>query len=307
MPYVFAYFRQIYGSRVETSEEGVYDVPLTDHAFSRERLHLATSEDGIVWSPLGDDLPFLPEAWVRDPFLARGSDGAFHMIGTTREGRHHIVHVRSRDLIRWEPATYPQVIEPSGGTHNVWAPEFVIDPATGDYLVYWSSSFGPHGWDDSRIWCARTRDFESFTSAQLMLDPGFTVIDATIVPEGDGWAMFVKDERFGHVHGEHRYIQKAVAERIDGPYTLVGEPITETLCEGPATFRLPDGRWGLAYDRCMADDYALFASRDLEQWEPVPEARFPANARHGSVVEIGRDEIDRLLRAAGESLPSPSI
>ena len=145
MPYVFAYFRQIYGTRVETDASGVVSVPLTDRAFARERLHLATSEDGVRWEPLGDDLPFLPDVWIRDPHLGRGADGAFHLIGTTQEGRHHLVHVRSEDLVRWGPPTYPQIIDPTEGTHNVWAPEFVVDPATGDHLVYWSASYGPHG------------------------------------------------------------------------------------------------------------------------------------------------------------------
>lgn len=301
MPYVFAYFRQIYGTRVETSESGVLEVPLTDRAFADERLHLAASEDGVTWTPLGDHLPFLPDVWIRDPYLGRGADGAFHLIGTTRAGRQHIVHVRSEDLLTWEAPTFPQVIDPAEGTHNVWAPEFVTDLATGDTLVYFSASYGPHGWDDSRIWVARTRDFAGFGPAKLMLDPGFTVIDATIIPEDGGWAMFVKDERFGHVHGEHRYIQKATASAIDGPYALVGEPITETLCEGPATFRLPDGRWGLAFDRCMADDYALLASGDLQSWEEIPGASFPENARHGSVLELSRDEFDRLKTAASAS------
>lgn len=298
MPYVFAYFRQIYGSRVETTESGVVHVPLTDAAFARERLHLAVSEDGIAWTPLRENLPVLDDVWLRDPFVGRGADGAFHLVATANQGPHRILHLRSEDLIHWDAPDYPQVMDPADGTHNVWAPEFVVDPATGDHLVFWSSSYGPEGWDDSRIWCARTRDFKSFAPARLMLDPGFTVIDATILPAGEGWAMFVKDERFGHQHGEHRYIQKATAPAIEGPYTLVGEPITETLCEGPAAYPLPDGRRGLAFDRCMADDYALLASRDLAHWEPVPEARFPKNARHGSVVELDRDEFDRLVASA---------
>ena len=42
---------------------------------------------------------------------------------------------------------------------------------------------------------ATTVDFRVFTPAQTWLDPGRSVIDATVVDHGDDFFRFVKDER----------------------------------------------------------------------------------------------------------------
>ena len=69
----------------------------------------------------------------------------------------------------------------------VWAPEFVVDPETGEFFVFWSTSFGTAGWDDSRIWCACTRDFETFSEPRVLLDTGYTIIDDLIHGYGGGY------------------------------------------------------------------------------------------------------------------------
>ena len=159
-PWLFAYFRQIYSHRVDLAPEGVQLVRLTHESLSVEALHLAYSHDGLTWTPLNGNRPVLPtttaDERIRDPFVGRGVDGAFHLLATGGGVATDIVYARSWDLIHWEHRRSVPIMSSVAGARNAWAPEFVFDPEHHDYCVFWSSSFGAHGWDDSRIWYART-------------------------------------------------------------------------------------------------------------------------------------------------------
>ena len=74
----------------------------------------------------------------------------------------------SRDLVKWENARslrLMQGIRDEAGrlARNIWAPEWFLDPATVDTVLLWSSSFEDAGWKRSRLWFARTRDWQTFT------------------------------------------------------------------------------------------------------------------------------------------------
>ena len=298
-PWLFAYFRQIYSHRVDLAPEGVRLVRLTHESLSVEALHLAYSHDGLTWTPLNGNRPVLPtttaDERIRDPFVGRGVDGAFHLLATGGGVATDIVYARSWDLIHWEHRRSVPIMSSVAGARNAWAPEFIFDAEQNNYCVFWSSSFGAHGWDDSRIWYARTTDFRTFSAPQVLFDPGFTVIDATIVPFEGSFFMFFKDERFGYAHGEHRYIQVATAPHLEGPYRIVTEAVTPSITEGPAIMRAADPpRWYLFYDHCMDNCYGISASSDLLHWRPLANTRFPANARHGSVFPVSEAELNML-------------
>jgi hypothetical protein len=301
---VLAYFRQVYSHRVEQTPNGVELVKLTDEELLIEALHLAYSRDGTHWTALNNNRPILSVSptfpGLRDPFLQRGRDGAFHLVGTGGSERRDILYSRSPDLIAWEPPRSLPVMRAIPEAKNAWAPEFLYDPAQDNYLVYWSSSRGRYGWDDSRIWCARTSDFSQFSAPRLLFDPGFTVIDATIVPLDDVFYMFFKDERFGHPHGEHRAIRVALGAHLEGPYQIQTEHITPIITEGPAVQPLPNSdRWLLLYDYCMDNRYGASISTDLLHWDMVENAAFPPNARHGSICAVSEEELTGLLQAFG--------
>lgn len=306
---VLAYFRQRYEHKVDVTPTGQRQlIRLTDEPISVERLHLALSHDGLRWTALNGNRPtaalLLPdgrEARVRDPFIGRGPDGAFHLVATGGGDPRGFLYARSTDLIGWSEARVVPVMAGVERAHNVWAPEFVVDPETGEFFVFWSTSFGTAGWDDSRIWCARTRDFGTFSEPRVLLDTGYTIIDATIVSNEGRFFMVFKDERFGHPHGEHRLLRVAVADQLDGPYSVPDlPPVAPSITEGPALFRLPGlDRWCAVYDHCMADDYGASVSDDLLRWEPVADVAFPANTRHGSVVAVSGEEQDALLARFG--------
>lgn len=299
-PWLLAYFRQIYEHRVDLTPDGVQLFRLSHEKLLVESLHLAYSYDGLNWMPLNRNQPILSATEhhrrIRDPFIQRGQDGDFHLLATGGDAATDIYYARSSDLIHWVDQRCLPVMREVPGVRNAWAPEFIFDPAQNNYLVFWSSSSGQHGWDDSRIWCARTEDFRGFSPPRVLFDPGFTVIDATIVPFENRFYMFFKDERFGHAHGEHRYIRLATATSLDGPYELIPGAITPSITEGPTVIRSADsGQWFLFYDHCMDNRYGVAVSQDLLTWQTVNHTNFPPNARHGSVLSITEDEL-RTLR-----------
>ena len=301
--WILAYFRQIYQSRVEVGREGLYHVPLSEEDLCVERLHLAYSRDAVHWTALNGNqpIPLDPAGrWrLRDPFVQRGPHGNFHLVATGGDTAHDILYARSKDLISWEGPRSVPVVSDVPTARNAWAPEWIYDHERGDYFVHWSSSSGSHGWDDSRIWCARTRDFASFSQPVVLFDPSYTVIDSTVVAHEGAFYLLFKDERFGYEHGEHRHIKVATSPALDGPYTVVTGAVTPSITEGPAVLRRPDASgWYLLYDHCMDDRYGLSASDDLLNWEAVG-SEFPPNARHGSVVRVSETELSALLRQFG--------
>jgi len=300
MPYLFAYFRQVYDGVVDVTETGDVVVhPTRKETVREESLHYACSVDALHWTPLKGNHSVLPGMWLRDPYIGRGPDGLFHLLATGGGNRHSFQYASSRNLMDWSESRSVPVMANVPKTASVWAPEWVWDAAEENYFVYWSSSHGEHGWDDSRIWCARTSDFELFTEPQVLLDAGYTTIDATIIPHDGVWYMFVKDERFGFAHGEHRFVQVATAPKLDGPYTVVTGAVTSERTEGPAVLKIGDDRWLLIYDDCHENAYGASVSSDLLHWERIA-ADFPADARHGSVVEVSEEELRALQERFGE-------
>ncbi len=298
--WMLAYFRQVYAGRVETTADGTpYVVALTGEALCVEDLHLAWSRDGLHWTALNGNRPTLPTPagarHTRDPFVRRGPDGLFHLLATGGAAPTDVLYGRSPDLVAWEDLRSIPLVGGVSGARNAWAPEWVRDDEQGNYFVYWSTSHGAHGWDDSRIWCARTPDFRTFTAPFVLFDPGFTVIDATLYLHQGVWHMVFKDERFGATHGEHRYLQVATADALDGPFQIATGPATASITEGPALLPLTsDGPFYLMYDWCMANDYGVSVSDDLRRWRVVPDVSFPPGARHGSVFPITQEELSRL-------------
>lgn len=303
---LFAYFRQRYEGRVEIDAQGEpYQVLDSRGAYADERLHLAVSEDGRRFTPLNGGRPVW-DRWLRDPFLARDPEGVWHLVGTTR-ARLSILHATSRDLQSWEGEDVPvaERLRNAEGrpANNAWAPEWVWDDEAGEFFVFWSSSFEREGWMRSRLYACRTRDWKAFTPPTLLFAPPYSVIDGSLLRHGGKWWLFHKEEEFGPETGERRAIRLAVAERLDGPYEVVGEPVAPTITEGPCVAPDPQGAgWLLYYDYCMADDYGLARSDDLLTWRSITNIDFPEGARHGSVSPLTKDDgsLWTLLRTGSE-------
>ena len=272
-------------------------------------LHLASSDDCLVWHQLNDGNSLLRPAvskdkLMRDPNITLGQDGVFHLVWTTSWHEPIIGHATSKDLIHWseQQAIMPMMNEPNA--QNVWAPETFYDADAKQYLLFWATTIpgrfpetdksGDNGLNH-RIYLTTTKDFKSFTPTRLFFDPGFNVIDATIVRDGERFIMFFKDETKQPV--AQKNIHYAVAERATGPYGKVSPSITgKYWAEGPTVIKI-DGRWIVYFDRYRDHRYGAVASTDFEHWEDISaQLQFPEGARHGTVIQVKQSVLTKLLK-----------
>jgi hypothetical protein len=309
--WMLSYFRQRYNSRVEIDDEGnTISVPLPDPMLVAQ-LHLALSTDGRHWTPLNDNNPVW-EQRMRDPFLRRGPDGLWRLLGTGggRGNRDQVgpgcLYVTSKDLINWQvEESLPlmkDVRDESGAfARNIWAPEWFYDQTTEEYVLIWSSSFKNAGWQESRLWYCRTRDWKTFTPAKVLFEPPYSVIDGTLLEHEGTYYLFHKEEEFGAKTGERRAIRLATSKHLEGTYSIIQGPlnngqIVPVITEGPTVMIDPiKPGWLLLYDYCMTNRYGASSSSDLIHWKIEEEVNFPSEARHGCVSPLSKEEAEILL------------
>ncbi|GEM_PF-5919257 len=218
----------------------------------------------------------------------------------------------SPDLVRWDPPRLVRVAPPGAG--STWAPKAFWDEDAQEFVVVWASAPardaafpGRETGDHLRILASRTPDLRTFSPATVHLDPGWPVIDATYVRDGDLLHRFVKDERprtAGHPDG--KLVLHQVGTRYDDPgWRTVETGIAGRWLEhgeGPVVVRDPRGAgWVLLVDEFCRAGYRAYRSPDLApgSWTPDPTAQLPPGARHGSLLAVTPAEHDRLLAAYG--------
>lgn len=286
-----------------------------------EGVFLAGSDDGLKFSPLVEpNVPVLTpgvgkDRLMRDPCLFRGPDGRWHLTWTTGWWDTSIGLAHSDDLVSWSGQRELPVMGDTPGTLNSWAPEITFEPGAGLYVIFWSSTVegrflqtlaggdpGPRAGTrlNHRIYRTTTRDFETYSPAELMLDPGFNCIDATLLPPAstrEGWLLFVKDETLLPPAKNIRVVRCADPLRIT---ERASKPITGSYwAEGPMAYRA-GGRVRVLFDRYTENRFGGVESADLTGWTDLSDAvTFPQGARHGSVVEVDQATIVRLRRELG--------
>jgi hypothetical protein len=274
-------------------------------------LHLAWSTNGYHWKALNGDRSFLKpqvgaDKIMRDPCLAEGPDGTFHLVwtsGWTAEKGKIIGYAHSKDLVTWSEQQAIPLMENEPHTRNIWAPEIFYNHAKARWLIFWSStipgrfpetdSTGDDGYNH-RFYCTTTADFKALTGSRLLYDPGFNAIDATLFQGGSKFYLFFKDERKTPLKKNLRY---AMADHPDGPFGKPSEPFTGDWVEGPSAIKIKD-EYLVYFDHyAQPHYYGAVRSKDLMRWEDCSkEMLFPKDHRHGTVLRIP-NTIARLLLA----------
>jgi hypothetical protein len=270
-----------------------------------EALHLAISEDGLRWTPLCDNAPVwrasVGNRSVRDPHLSQSRDGLFHLFSTNSWRSDHIIHAVSEDLLHWRDATLVPVMSHVPHTRNCWAPECFYDEEEELYRIIWSSTVGlkesqySEGYDH-RIWGTTTRDFREYSEALLFFDPGYNVIDASVIRHNGQYLMAFKDERGENRQGtDFKAIRVCTAQRACDEWMQISELITPSLTEGPTVFRR-DGHLVMLYDHFCEGFFGASQSDDGIRWQSITsQMQFPPEPRHASVLEV-EDAIAEPLR-----------
>lgn len=271
-------------------------------------LHYAYSKDGYEWKALFNDSIVLKptiskDKLFRDPCIIKGRDGNYHMVWTVSWNDKGIGYASSLDLIHWSPQQFVLVMMHEDSARNTWAPEITYNARKKEYMIYWATTInGRFPLKDTaaeskynhRMYYVTTKDFKKFSKTKLLYDPGFSVIDASIVKEGKRYVMFLKNETR---YPAEKNIRIAYAKKLTGPYSAAGPPITGNYwAEGPTSIKLGN-QWIVYFDKYRDHKYGAVISTDLLNWEDLSDkVSFPAGVRHGTVLVVSKSEFDKMKR-----------
>ena len=269
-------------------------------------LHLAWSEDGYKWQALNAGKTFLApkigskEKLLRDPCVARGPDGTYHMVWTSGWWEKGIGYASTKDFITWSEQREIPVMAHEPTARNSWAPEIVYDETKGEFIIFWATTIpGRFAETDSasedklnhRIYCTTTKDFRTFTPTALFYDPGFSCIDATFLrADGKQWLIIKNETKFPE---PQKNLRIASAASVRGPFGPLSAPVSPPglWSEGPTAVKIGDEY--LVYFEAYRDKhYCAMRSRDLKTWEDVTtKVQFlfegtPQRMKHGSVMAV---------------------
>jgi beta-xylosidase len=257
-------------------------------------VYFEISNDGYNWRMLNDGKSWLPPSHagelMRDPFITRGPDGEFHMVWTWEWRVKSIGYAHSKDLVHWSEQKEIPLMAGVEGTGHTWAPEIYWDAPKSKWLIVWSSIVeGKH--EGNRIYSSLTTDFDHFTTPTIFFDPGYDVIDATILQDGAKYYLVFKDERKEPLK---KFIQIASGSSVEGPWSGISEPFTEPWSEGPSAVKIGD-EYIVYYDHYREPKkFQAVHSKDLKRWSPA-SVTFPEGSKHGSFLKITKEEAARLI------------
>lgn len=294
-----------------------------------EQVYFALSQDGMHWHDLNNKQPVLlstvGECGVRDPYIISSPDGKhYYLMATdlciyhrggwensqsTITGSHSIIIWESSDLVNWSDPRKIEVAPPDVGC--TWAPEAIYDEEEDNYLVFWASMRDTRDGNGKgmHIYCSRTKDFRTFSEAQIYITRGEedVILDTTIIKSGD---MYYRASCDGEITIE-------ACDRLMGEWTTVstlnsmGLKLTGRDVEGPLFFKFNDeNKWGLLVDQfATSKGYLPIITTDLSdpvgtKWRipQVDEYSFGAlKKRHGSILPITKVQYDAILAKWGNT------
>jgi hypothetical protein len=306
---------------------------------AQDSLYLAYSTDGLKWSPLGRSTPAyqltgIGSNHLRDPFILRKQDGTFVVLATdwTRAyGKEdywsspspNIIVIDSADLITFtNPRLLP--VTPIQDTNtgipmHAWAPEAFYDPDREQYGILWA---GNDANNVNRIYVSYTKDFQTLVNPDpiVFFDPGYSVIDATLVRTDTHNYLFFKDEtenNGGPSTGSGKDIQIARSPstaltpraftRSSPDYVTRGsDQSTQVRSEGPFVVKQQQSNtWYMCADLFDLGSFGCWSTTDLDaspgSWKRLGSADFamPPNAQHGNTVRVTQAELDALISKYG--------
>lgn len=296
-----------------------------------EQVYFALSQGNnpLSWQVLNAGAPVLRSTLgttgVRDPFIiASPARDRFYLIATDlkifgngdwdaaqRHGSRSILVWESVDLVTWTDHRLVRVAPDNAG--NAWAPEAFYDTSIGAYVVFWASKL--YAADDPdhtgntyhRMMYATTQDFRTFSQPQIWNDRGYSVIDSTVIREGDTYYRFTKDERSNSPGAPcGKFVLAETSSQLRSTsWSLLAECIgqgTISQGEGPLVFRSnTEQKWYLFIDEFGGRGYLPFETTNLAtgQWTPSPQPSLPASPRHGTVLPVTAADYQRLSQAFG--------
>lgn len=281
------------------------------NAPEQERIHFAVSEDGYNFIPLNNNEPViiqtLGKKCVRDPYILKGEDGFFYIIGTdmkSDEGwvsNHALVTWKSADLVEWTDETIIDIRDFDGFEHcnRSWAPQAIRDAENASYMVYWAVSTEEN--DVAAMYYAYTDDFKTLTMPKpLYIREGIQTIDGDIAynKENGYYYLYFK-------HDEDQTIAYVKSKNLSGPYedNPVVVSVAPSGVEGSSIYNITGtDTWVMIMDEYGKGRFFAQQTKDFENFLPLEPDSYSFNGvrpRHGSVLAITDEEYERLVKAFG--------
>jgi hypothetical protein len=318
------------------AKEGYAFAYFTGNDIAGENIFMAASRgnDALKWDELNAGKPVVKSSLgtkgLRDPFVIRSPEGdKFYMIATDlsigsgtswdasqRQGSQYLEVWESTDLVNWSEQRHVKVSPDTAG--NTWAPEAHYDEKIGAYVVYWASKIyadndpNHSGGTHNKMMYSTTRDFRTFSEAKVWNDPGDSVIDSTVIKEGDTYYRFTKDEArvSGCLDIMHEKSTDLLA--VDLPATnprnwslmanCIGKNAGTGGVEGPTVFKSnTEEKYYLFVDEFGGRGYIPLESTSLENpdWKLAGNYELPRAPRHGTVLPVTKAELERLHSQLG--------
>jgi hypothetical protein len=257
-----------------------------------EGLRFLYSYDGYHWDAIPGVFlkPEVGRRVMRDPSMAQGPDGTFHLVWTSGWNNDlGFGYASSKDLIHWSEQQHIPVMEFDTTTVNVWAPELYCEKETGEFYIVWASTI-PFKFEkgieeernNHRLYYTKTKDFKTFAPAELFYDPGFSSIDAVIVKRAPSdYVLVFKDNT-----RPERNILAAFGKTPAGPYGDMAGRFTEMFTEGPSVAKVND-EWLIYFDAYRNKTYNAVATTDFRTFTGVNDKiSIPQGHKHGTILKV---------------------
>ncbi|WP_197080816.1 immunoglobulin-like domain-containing protein [Cellulomonas sp. A375-1] len=336
-------------------DEGYAFAYFTANTVAGENIYFAASDgnNALAWDTLNNGNFVLTsqfgEKGLRDPFIIRSHEGdKFFLIATDlsigrngdwgraqQSGSQYIEVWESTDLVNWSQQRHVKVSPDTAGM--TWAPEAYWDDERGEYVVFWASRLFT---DSTRTTCittasgagcyarmmyATTKDFVTFSPAQLWQDTGAARIDTTVLKDGEHYYRYTKDEggQTGCVDiiaerstSLTQVTTKASAEANTG-WTRVASCVARNsgfnaAVEGPTVFKANPGDtspydYYLYLDNYGGSGYFPLGTNDLASgtWTRAT-GQLPGQPRHGTAMPVTLDQWQTLTGATVEQTATTS-
>jgi hypothetical protein len=303
-------------AQVDTNSQHFYMFFYFLNAQEEAGARIALSSDAINWQKINNETPiFTPRIGVGEQPLMRDPNsyydsrtGIFHVVWTSGWKQDNIGYATSKDLKNWTTQLKIPVGSKIPNCACCWAPELFFDDVTDSFVVYWSTERGTNG---KRGYYCMTKEFKHFTAPTLFFDPGYSVIDETILKVADNnYYMFFKDERTAdEAVKQSKNIHYVTASKpqgpwsLDGPWDKVSPPITSPGMEGPSAIKIGSEYW-IYFDPFLtfSSTYRMVKIADLTTttfpWPQGPVLKTETGnflTSHGSISEIPRAKVMQLL------------
>lgn len=271
------------------------------HEPANEGLRLLASKKGKQWIDL-DTVLLKPSVGtqkvMRDPSMVQGPDGTFHLVWTSSwKFDLGFGYASSKDLVHWSEPRHIPVMQQEPTTVNVWAPEIFYDADASRFIIVWASCIPGRfargieaDSNNHRLYYTATKDFQSFSKAAVFYDPGYSVIDATIVRiNKENFALVFKDNT-----RPERNIHVARGRSPLGPWINPTPALTGKFTEGPSVLKRKN-EWLIYFDSYDKKTYDALRTTHFHDFQSA-SVNVPLGHKHGTIVPMTANNWRKLIK-----------